>query len=218
MPPRAAAGQWMRTMSTISTKAVPGLVPARHGKAIPLAKGQTIKVVSETGAQVLDLWAFNAAEPSEYMSMEHTRSRNSKITLDVGDNYVSDRRRPMLCVTEDTSPGIHDTLLCACNSYIYEEAGCTEYHRNCSDNMHEGLAEIGMTFPFTPGPLNIFMNIPVEPDRTIRRLPPATKPGDYVRLRAEMDLIVVISACPQDISMINGNDRTPRDVHYVIEG
>jgi uncharacterized protein YcgI (DUF1989 family) len=94
-------------------------VPARHGRAIKLSKGQTIKIVSVHGTQVLDLWAFNAHELGEYLSMEHTRSKNSKIVLSVGDSYVSDRRRPMLAVLEDTSPGIHDTLLCACNSYIY---------------------------------------------------------------------------------------------------
>jgi uncharacterized protein YcgI (DUF1989 family) len=207
----------MTVVNNDPSKAVPGIVPARYGKAFSLSKGQTIKIVSEYGTQVLDLWAFNVGDISEFMSMEHTRSRNSKITLGVGDNYVSDRRHPMLCVTEDTSPGIHDTLLCACNRYIYDEMGCTEYHRNCSDNLHEALREVGLSFPFTPGPLNVFMNIPVNPDHSISRLPPTTKPGDYVRLKAEMNLIVAISACPQDISVINGADRTPRDVHYVIE-
>ena len=204
-------------MSSLETIA-PDIVPARHGKAIRLSMGQTIKIISAHGTQVLDLWAFSSEDIGEYMSMEHTRSRNSKIMLSVGDSYVSDRRRPMLCVTEDTSPGIHDTLLCACNNHIYQEMGCSEYHRNCSDNLHEALAEIGLSFPVTPGPLNVFMNIPVNPDHTISRRPPSTKPGDYLRLRAEMDLIVVISACPQDISVINGPDKTPRDVHYVIEG
>jgi uncharacterized protein len=206
------------SMSNGSTSAVPGTVPACHGKAISLSKGQTLKIISQHGTQVLDLWAFNAADLAEYMSMEHTRSRNSKITLSVGDAYVSDRRRPMLRVVEDTSPGIHDTLLCPCNSAIYEEAGCTEYHRNCSDNLHEGLAEAGLAFPFTPGSLNVFMNVPVHADGSIDRKPPATKPGDYLRLEAEMDLVAVISACPQDITIINGTDRTPRDVHYVVEG
>lgn len=203
-------------MNTLA--AVSGIVPARHGKAILLSRGQTLKVISRYGTQVLDLWAFSAEDIAEYMSMEHTRSHASKITLGVGDSYVSIRRRPMLCVMEDTSPGLHDTLLCPCNAAIYQEMGCTEYHRNCSDNLHEGLAEIGRTFPFTPGSLNIFMNIPVNADHTISRLPPATKPGDYIRLRAEMDLIVVISACPQDISIINGAEKIPRDVHYVVEG
>jgi uncharacterized protein YcgI (DUF1989 family) len=194
------------------------IVPARHGRAIRLSKGQTIKIVSVHGTQVLDLWAFGASDLSEYLSMEHTRSKNSKIVLSIGDSYVSDRRRPMLTVLEDTSPGIHDTLLCACNSYIYEEAGCREYHRNCSDNLHEALGEIGLKFAFTPGPLNVFMNIPVNADRSISRLPPSTKPGDYLKMRAEMDLIVVISACPQDMTVINGVDKTPRDVYFAIEG
>ncbi len=194
------------------------IVPARHGRAIQLSRGQTIRIVSVHGTQVLDVWAFRADDPTEYMSMEHTRSKNSKITLTVGDSYVSDRRRSMLTVLEDTSPGIHDTLLCACNSFIYEESGCKEYHRNCSDNLHEALGEIGMKFPFTPGPLNVFMNIPVNGDRSISRLPPSTRPGDYLKLKADMDLIVVISACPQDISVINGADRTPRDVHFLVEG
>jgi uncharacterized protein len=194
------------------------IVPARHGRAIRLSRGQTVKIVSVHGTQVLDLWAFHAGDMTECMSMEHSRSKNSKITLSVGDSYVSDRRRPMLTVLEDTSPGVHDTLLCACNSYIYQEAGCREYHRSCSDNLHEALSEIGLKFPFTPGPLNVFMNIPVNEDRTISRLPPSTRPGDYLKLKAEMELIVVISACPQDISVINGPDRTPRDVHFAVEG
>ncbi|MFI5011631.1 MAG: DUF1989 domain-containing protein [Hyphomicrobiales bacterium] len=204
-------------MNSVATSNL-DVVSARHGRAIRLSRGQTIKIVSVHGTQVLDLWAFNGDDLTEYMSMEHTRSKNSKITLTVGDSYVSDRRRPMLTVLEDTSPGIHDTLLCACNSYIYQEAGCREYHRNCSDNLHEALGEIGLKFPFTPGPLNVFMNIPVNADRSIGRLPPSTRPGDYLKLKAEMDLVVVISACPQDLSVINGPDKTPRDVYFAIEG
>src|SRR5260370_21265037 len=123
--------------------------------------------------------------------MKHTRSTNSKIALSVGDCYVCNLRRAMLTVAEDTSPGLHDTLLCACNLQVYEEMGCRDYHRNCSDNLHEALAAIGLKFPFTPGPLNVFMNIPVNPDRSIARLPPATRAGDYLKLKAEMDLVVV---------------------------
>jgi uncharacterized protein len=192
------------------------VVPARYGKAVPLAQGQVLKIISLHGTQVVDSWAFNAADPTEFMSMEHTRSLNSRITVAVGDGCMSNRRRPMLCMTEDTSPGVHDTLLCACNRYLYEQLGCTAYHRNCEDNLHEGLAQVGLAMPFTPAPLNIFMNVPVHADRTLTRKNPATRPGDFVRLRAEMDVIIVLSACPQDITTING-DKTPRDVHYVVE-
>jgi uncharacterized protein YcgI (DUF1989 family) len=194
----------------------PGLVPARFGKALRLAAGQTLKVINLHGTQVVDTWAFNTANPGEHLSMEHTRSLNSCITLAVGNYGMSNHRRPMLCMVEDTSPGIHDTLLCACNRYLYEELGCTEYHRNCEDNLHEALSELGLAIPFTPAPLNIFMNVPVLPDRSLTRLVPETKPGDFVRLRAQMDVIIALSACPQDITTINGN-KTPRDVHYVVE-
>jgi hypothetical protein len=203
-------------MQSSPPAAGPGIVPARYGKAVPLAQGQTLRVISRHGTQVVDLWAFSADDPAEYMSMEHTRSLNSRITVAVGDSCMSTRRRPMLRMTEDTSPGIHDTLLCACNRYLYKQLGCVEYHRNCEDNMHEGLAEIGLSVPFTPAPLNVFMNVPVHPDRSITRKVPETKPGDYVRLKAEMDVVIVMSACPQDITTING-DKTPRDVHYVVE-
>jgi hypothetical protein len=194
------------------------VVAARHGKAIPVAAGKTLKIISREGAQVLDLWAFNRDDIAEFMSMEHTRSKNSKVMLAVGDSYYSHRRRPMLTIVEDTSPGIHDTLLCACNSFVYQEQGCTTYHRNCTDNLHEALEEIGLNIPFTPGPLNVFTNVPINPDHTLTRLPPATKPGDYLKLRAEIDLIAVISSCPQDISILNGAGKMPRDVHYAVEG
>ncbi|HUN47050.1 MAG TPA: urea carboxylase-associated family protein [Stellaceae bacterium] len=194
------------------------VIPARRGKAVALARGQTIRVINTHGTQVLDTWAFNRGDLGEAMSMEHSRSFNSKIMLGVGDSYVSERRRPMLTVIEDTSPGIHDTLLCACNRYIYEEQGCRDYHRNCADNLHEALAEMGLKVPFTPGPLNLFMNIPVNPDHSISRLPPVSRAGDHVRLKAAMDLVVVFSACPQDMSPINGAQKTPRDAHYAIEG
>src|SRR5262245_50784608 len=111
-------------------------IPARRGRAVKLSRGQRIKVVNTHGSQVLDTWAFNHADPTEFMSMAHTRSINSKVYVNVGDRLVSERRRPMLVLVEDTSPGAHDGLLCACNRFIYEELGCREYHRNCADNLH----------------------------------------------------------------------------------
>ena len=80
------------------------------------------------GSQVLDTWAFNAANPTEYMSMDHTRSVNSRWAVAVGLTFVSTRRRPMLTLIEDTTPGAHDTLLCACNAEIYHELGVAGHH------------------------------------------------------------------------------------------
>ena len=87
---------------------------------------------------------------------------------------------------------------------IYRELGVEGYHRNCSDNFHEALAELNIVLPFTPASLNLFMSVPVAPDGVVDRLPPKAKAGDAVILRAEMRLVLILSACPQDITPING--------------
>jgi len=192
-------------------------IPASRGKAVPVAAGHQVTVVNTHGTQVLDTWAFNAEDLTEYMSMAHTRSFNSTIYPRVDDALVTNRRRPILTLVADTSPGLHDTLLCACNREIYQELGVETYHRNCQDNLHEALAGLGLTVTVTPNPLNLFMNTPVVEGGAIERRPPATKPGDYVVLRAEMDLVIAFSACPQDITPINGPELTPRDAHFRVE-
>lgn len=197
------------------------LIPARFGKAARVKRGQRIRVINTHGSQVLDAWAF--ADPPadaaavELMSMAHTRSRNSKVWPAVGDALFSDRRRPLLTWLEDTSPGVHDTLLPACNAAIYAEHGVPD-HRSCAQNLAEALAEVGLgPLPFTPDPLNLFMNIPLGSDGAIDRLPPLSRPGDHVLWRAELDLVIAFSACPQDITPLNGPDCTPKDAHFAIE-
>jgi uncharacterized protein YcgI (DUF1989 family) len=184
-------------------------IPARHGVAVRVKAGDSLKLINLRGNQVLDTWAFNAADVTEYMSMAHTRSRNSRIYVGSGDSLISNHRRPILTIEEDTSPGRHDILLCACNLWIYRELGVTEYHRNCSDNLHEALATVGIAVPWTPSPFNVFMNVPVDSDGRLDRVPPASKPGDYVLLRAAFDLVVAVSACPQDITAVNAG--APQD-------
>src|SRR6266446_5482766 len=93
-------------------------------------------------------------------------------------------------VIDDTSGGIHDTLIAACDRYRYELLGYPGYHANCTDNLAAGLDAIGLRPPETPSPLNLFMNIPVRDDNAIDFLPPVSTPGSYVTLRAEMDCVV----------------------------
>ena len=119
-------------------------------------------------------------------------------------------------MVEDTSGGIHDTLLAACDRYRYELLGCPEYHDNCTDNLAAALAELGLTPPETPSPWNLFMNIPVNSDGSLSFEPPVCKPGDYLLLRAEMDCIIAFSACPQDIVPINGVDCVPTEAHFQV--
>lgn len=189
-------------------------IPARQGRAVRLASQSRIEVINTSGSQVLDTWAFAADTMNEHLSMEHTRSVNSRWSVGSGMVFVSNRRRPMLTLIEDTSPGIHDTLLCACSPEIYRELGCTGWHASCEENLHAALREVGFAATFTPGPLNLFMNVPVSPAGALDRLPPTSRPGDRVVLRSEMDLWLVLSACPQDMTPINGALRTPTDAHF----
>jgi uncharacterized protein YcgI (DUF1989 family) len=193
-------------------------IPARKGKATRLRRGQTIKVINTKGQQVVDTWAFNASDVKEFMSMEHSRVAIGGIIPKIGDTLVTNKRRPILTLVEDTSGGIHDTLFAACDRYRYELLGCKEYHDNCTDNLAAGLHEIGVTPPETPAPLNLFMNIPViDGIKTDVRAPVST-PGSYVTLRAEMDCIVAFSACPQDILPINGTAKRPTEAHFQVTG
>jgi uncharacterized protein YcgI (DUF1989 family) len=187
------------------------VLPASHGKAIRVGAGTQVRVTNPYGTQAVDFWAFNATDPSEYLSTENLRSVNSVVAVNKGVRIVSNLRRTLVSIAEDTSAGNHDTLLCACNAAIYVEHGCKGYHRSCSDNLHEGLAELGMKVPFTPGPVNLFMSVRVEPDGAITRLLPASRPGASILLQAEQDVVLAFSSCPQDVTPINGPDRTPRD-------
>lgn len=191
-------------------------VPARCGRATRLTKGQSIKIINTHGAQVVDTWAFSAENLTEFLSMEHLRATIERIFPHPGDALVSNRRRPILQFMEDTSPGIHDTLMAACDDYRYGLLNCTEYHDNCTDNLFNGMRQIGLIPPECPSPLNLWMNIPVGDGGKTAWGEPVSKPGDYVVFRAEMDCVVAMSACPQDILPINGALRAPTEAHYQI--
>ena len=191
-------------------------IPARRGSAAFAAEGQHIRVINTHGQQVVDTWAFRRDDMTEFMSMEHSRTALGRTMPIPGQSMVTNRRRPILTLVEDTSGGIHDTLLAACDQYRYELLGCAEYHDNCTDNLEAALAALGLEPPETPSPWNLFMNIPVGADGSLDFKPPVSNPGDYVTLRAEMDLVVAFSACPQDMVPINGADCVPTEAHFLV--
>jgi uncharacterized protein YcgI (DUF1989 family) len=194
------------------------MIPARSGKAAFLDQGQSVKVVNTYGEQVVDTWAFNRADLTEHMSMEHTRAHTLRLIPRVGDTLRSNQRRPMLSLLEDTSGGVHDTLIAACDRYRYAFLGVEGYHDNCTDNLWSALADLRLVPSATPSPLNLFMNIPWTRDGALSFAAPARpSPGSYVRLRAEIDVVIVFSACPQDILSINGVAGKPVAAHFIIE-
>lgn len=187
-------------------------LPASHGLAVELAAGESLRITNTHGQQVVDTWAFAADDPAEYVSMAITRRMLLGLMVKAGDQLYTNRREPLLTLTEDTSPGIHDILIACCDVHTYEKLGCAEYHRNCADNLLEGMTALGREPPRVPDPLNLFMNIPVTNNRDIAFEAPVSQAGDYVTLRAERPAIIALSACPMDLMPVNGPDQTPRDV------
>ncbi len=192
-------------------------IPARGGKAARASAGQRIRVVNTHGMQVVDAWAFNANDPSEWMAMEASRAWFMKLAAAVGDTFVTNQRRPILTLIEDTSGCAHDTLMAPCDAARYGLLGVKGYHANCRDNLHAALAELGITIPATPPSLNVFMNIPWTADGRLAWGEPVSTPGSYLVFRAEMDLVVAFSACPQDILPINGRTGRTTEAHFVVE-
>jgi len=192
-------------------------IPARRGAAARVTAGQRVKVTNTHGTQVVDTWAFNANDVTEWMSMEASRVWFMKLRAAVGDSFLTNQRRPILTLVEDTSGGAHDTLMAACDVPRYRLLGVEGHHDNCRDNLHAGLAGLGITVPATPSPLNLFMNIPWTADGTLAWGEPVSAPGSYAVFRTEMDLVVAFSACPQDILPINGRTGRTTEAHFTIE-
>ncbi|MBT4890927.1 MAG: urea carboxylase-associated family protein [Rhodospirillales bacterium] len=193
-------------------------VQPERGKAIPLSKGQCLKIINTHGTQVVDFWAFSADDPGDIMSMHHTKSCLKKMLPAEGEAFVTFKRRHILTFVEDHSPGVHDVVLPACDRYRYIWEGDNEVTRNsCGDNLIRAFEDIGMEAPaVTPQPLNLWMNVRIRLNHDNRQegridyLPTVTKPGDYAVFRAEMDCIAVISACPY-IRSPETVETTPQD-------
>lgn len=189
-------------------------IPAREGRAVRLAKGDILTILNTHGHQVCDFFALVSGAPAEMLSMEHTRTALGRVYVREGDVLVSNRRRPLIEIIEDTSPGVHDILIACCDHPRYQQLGAEGYHDNCADNFRMALRAIGVDPVHVPSPFNIWMNIPVGEDGRYEWTAPASKPGDHIRLRAHEDCIAIMSACPQDMTPVNGIDTEPTDLVF----
>ena len=192
-------------------------VPPRCGVAVRVAAGRSIRVINTHGTQVCDFWALCDGAPHEFLSMAHCHTETGGIMPAVGDVMVSNRRRPMLTITSDDSPGVHDTVIASCDWPRYQVLGCTEYHDNCADNFRMALMAIGEAAVHVPDPFNLWMNIPVSPQGRISWEAPVSSAGHSIVMRAEADVIAVMSACPQDLTPVNGDGLAPTELHFWIE-
>jgi uncharacterized protein len=180
------------------------------GAGLVIARGQQLEIIDPQGEQVADLVSFARADPAEWLSSGRTIDYANTIYLTTGHTLYSNRSRPMWTIVEDTV-GRHDFLLTPCSpetfTILYKTTG---HHPSCFENLSHGLAPFGIAPDAIPTSFNVFMNVDVLPSGELRILPPRSRPGDRIVLRAEMDMIVGVTACSAELS--NNGRFKPIDV------
>lgn len=189
-------------------------IAPRSGTAFTLAKGEVLQVLDPQGMQVSDLVAYNANDLREVISNGRTFDYEETIRLTRGNILWSNRSSPMLSIVEDTSDS-HDFLLTPCSEATFRHFYADKpVHRGCFGNLAEALAPFGVEPDAIPCAFNIFMNVPVDGQSGKLRVdPPVSKAGDFIRLRAEMDLIIGLTAC----SAYSSNGGSFKPIHYRIQ-
>jgi uncharacterized protein YcgI (DUF1989 family) len=171
------------------------LITAGGGAGLRLKRGEQLRVTDIEGGQTGDLVAFSA-DGRHRLSSGRTFDYGGKIYVSTGDVLWSDRSERMLTIVAD-DVGKHDLLYAPCSIEMYRlQYGVTEYHANCYDNLCSAFRELGIEPEPLPSSLNFFMNADVKPDGHLSFLPPRTRAGAAITLRAEMDLLIALTSCP----------------------
>ncbi|WP_331763762.1 urea carboxylase-associated family protein [Streptomyces anthocyanicus] len=184
-------------------------IPAGEGRAVFVDAGQRVKIIDVEGQQVGDVFAFTRDDVREYHSASHTRAHVNRLFPAVGEQFVTSLRRPILTLVEDSSPRRHDMLIAACDPARYAALAAPSNHASCAQNMQDALAKVGLSAETVPQPINIFMDIPVGRDGALTWETATSRPGDSITFQAEIDCVLVVSACPQDLVGINAGAPTP---------
>lgn len=185
-------------------------IPPRSGTAFELAKGASLTVIDPEGSQVSDLLAYNAQDVREVISNGRTFDYEETLHLSTGNRLWSNRSNPMLSIVEDTVRR-HDFLLTPCSTATFEHFYPDKpVHRGCFGNLAEALEPYGIGPDDIPTAFNVFMKVPVDGESGLIAVkPPVSKAGDRIVLRAEMDLIIGLTACSAYDS--NGGSFKPID-------
>lgn len=165
------------------------------GVGFKVRRGQVLRVIDVEGEQVSDLVCFAEEDTQEYLSAARSIDYGGKIYFSTGEVLYSNLSNPMLTITADRV-GKHDFLFAPCSQEMFQISyGITKPHPNCLDNLATNLQPFGIQSVQIPTAFNIFMNATVTDRGEILINPPVSQPGDYIDLRAEMDLIIAITAC-----------------------
>ena len=184
------------------------IVPAGEPWSAQIKKGNVLRLVDLEGQQAIDFLCYNASDPAERYNAANTIKLNQNIYLGKGCVLWSVRARKMMTMIED-SCGAHDTLYGCCSIEIDEVRFGKTNTQSCQSNFEAELAKHGLGEKDIVANVNFFMNVPVEADGAVAIAAGRSKPGDYVDLHAEMDLLVVISNCPERDNAAAGFKPTP---------
>lgn len=187
-----------------------GLIPPQSGCSFTLKSGAFLRVEDKDGEQVADFTCFNLNDPNESLSGGCTIDYNETIYLSRGHKLFSNRGRVMLEIVEDTV-GQHDILLAPCSPAMFELIGKDKGHRNCKDNLIASLKKYDIHPDRILSTFNIFMNVAIDNGK-VCIFPPKSKGGDYVVLRAKMDLIVGLTACSDEQT----NNGSLKPIQFVV--
>lgn len=185
-------------------------IPARAPWSGIIRKGQTLRIEDTYGQQAIDTLFYNAHDHGERYSSQDTLRVQGAAYVTTGTAIVSNLGRVMLRVTAD-SAGRHDTSAgcCSCESNTVRFGHNTKFQHACRENFILELARHGMTKRDIVPNLNFFMNVPISPNGAMTVDDGISSPGDHLELVAEMDVLCVISNCPQINNPCNGFDPTP---------
>jgi uncharacterized protein YcgI (DUF1989 family) len=192
---------------------MPEVISPRTGVAFTLDAGQILTVIDAEGEQVGDMLAFNRHDIGEVISSGRTFDYVSRIYLTKGDPLYSNRSNVMMTIVEDTV-GRHDFLLTPCSREMFRIIyGDANPHQGCFGNFAAALEPYGIGADALPTAFNCFMNVPVNGETgEIKVLPPLSRAGDKITFRAEMDLLIGLTAC----SAGQSNNFTYKPIHYEI--
>ncbi len=185
------------------------------GTAFELKRGQILRIIDPEGEQVSDVVAFAREDHSERLSSGRSLDYNNTIYLTTGHVLYSNRSNPMFSILADRV-GKHDFLLTPCSPETFEilYKDHEGYHPSCLENLTKNLQRFGIVQDDIPTAFNVFMNVDVLSSGELKIGPPLSKPGDFVDLRAEMDLVVGITACSAEKS----NNHSFKPINLEVHG
>jgi uncharacterized protein YcgI (DUF1989 family) len=185
------------------------MIPPQHGVGVRVHAQGRFRVVDVEGTQVADLWAVCTDGPEEWLSTGHTMASTGRLFPRIGEEFFTNRLRPVLRLEADESPGIHDMLYPPCSPQLFINAGLSEDHPSCTANFLRATADLGIELPVVPASVNVFQNSPPSPDGAIPIVDAVSKAGDGVTFRVLRDSAIVVTACSVDFPPGNGERCTP---------